>query len=442
MIFRNAILVLVLSSGAVLGQNAVYTAADSVQIVQFLEDSAIEITDRNGDCLISDIDVILTINQRLIAQYGEAFEVGDVDGDGLDSTAMDVVIAIRQIIAQGFGDANHDGIVTQQDLAIIGQWVSNGQIEGDINLDGQIDVLDSLAANDQLGTQISQNALLSISFRVYDGLSQLHEEGIDAFMASGCAPEDHTLGVSSTWPAKKPSWWPSNHQTSISTSYTFPTHEYWSTHTSYNDHDSSVSKTWPANHLFVASNTWLPPQSHTIIISWQTPSPEVHGHHLSKTWPTGHRKFFSDTWQEHGDHDQVVSRTWWPNHEKANSHAHTWPPPHINDVSQTWIHDSTLSTSKWPPSHSPQVSDGWGVHQSGLSVTYPPNHVSYASITWPGPVDIWPPSHSYAASVSWGEPMPGSWPVFPPDHTWLTSFKDVRDLIEPPSPWPNPWPWQ
>lgn len=437
----GAILALILSSGTVFGQNAVYTAADSVQIVQFLKDSAIVITDRNGDCLISDIDLILAINQRLTDQYGPALDVGDIDGDGLDSTAMDVIGAIRGIITYGFGDANHDGIVTQQDLAIIGQWVSSGQIEGDINLNGHVDLLDTVAASNLLGTQLNQNAIYAISFRIFDGLSQLREEGVDAFMASGCAPEDHMLGVSSTWPAKRPSWWPSNHQTGVSNSYIPLTHVHHisSWIPSGEEHSSWLSKSWPANHFYAASQTWKQPEYHQYIWSGVQSTPPHHDAGVSSSWPAGHRAEASDTWNtEHVSHDLVVSRTWWPNHTYSNSLMNQVPPAHHTDVSETWTHVVAQSKMQWPAGHDRLVSAGWGPgHQAHVSATYPPLHQGYASSSWPGPILIWPPSHTYKISITWSEPAPGPWQVFPPDHDWLTTFSTIRQILEP----PNPWPW-
>jgi len=421
---------LLMACGAAAGQNTVYTAPDSVQVVQFLEDSVVEISDQNGDCLISDVDIVFLINQRLIDQYGETLEVGDLDGDTAPSTGMDVVVAIKLILAQAFGDADHDGSVTQMDVGIVGQWVGNSQIEGDINLDGQIDMLDANAANSQVGEEVGLNELSTHAFRVFDAIGQLRDEGPAAFTATACAPEDHLLGVSSTWPADHPSWWPSNHVTGVSRLYVPDDGE---------EHHTVLSKSWPANHLYEASQTWPMPGEHHGLFSGTFPPPH-HEQDVSAQWPAAHMAAASDTWDEYADHDTHVSRTWWPNHERGNSRERVIPPPHMDYVSRYWVHDTTLSTKTWPPGHSHRVSDGWGpIHQAQFSATYPPNHVSYASWSWRAPYS-WPPSHTQTISESWGDPSPGDWPVFPPDHDWLTTFSDMRDLVDPPSPWPDPWP--
>lgn len=432
---RASLAGLLVSCGTAIGQT-VYTAADSVQVVQFLEDSAIEITDRNGDCLISDIDVIFMINERLIAQYGDTFDVGDVDGDGLASTGLDVLTAIKHILLQGFGDANHDGVVTAQDVALVGQWVSGGQLKGDINLDGQVDTFDLAAANTQINVQISLNVLATQANRVFVGLGKLHEDGAATWMAAGCAQADHLLGVSSTWPADHPSWWPSNHQTSVSNSYIEQEHDLWLTEFTPVIHVSSVSKSWPANHFAGASKTWLPPKDHTYFASLTGTVPPHHDKHVSASWPAGHNSASSDTWYNDGEHDVAISRTWWPNHDVSNSWANVIPPPHQTDISETWAHDVSQSRMNWPAGHGRYVSAAWGPsHQSAMSGTFPPSHVGYASWTWPGPITIWPAGHSEIISSTWGDPAPGPWPIFPEEHDWLTTFSDIRHIIDPPSPW-------
>lgn len=443
MITRIAIAGLLAACGTALGQT-VYTAADTVHVVQFLENSAVEITDQNGDCLISDIDVIFMINQRLIDQYGDTFNVGDLDGDGLASTGNDLQVAINWVLMEGFGDADHDGVVSAQDVTLVGQWVSTGQVRGDINFDGQSDIFDTAAANTQVGEQIPLNSLGMSANRIFIGLGQLHEEGTAAWMASGCMIAEHVLGVSRTW-KDQPSWWSPNHLNVISHSYIPKVHDGGLSRRvpSGEEHATDVSKSWPANHFYAASLTWKPPQDHRWAASYVgNPSPSEHGYDLSATWPAGHKAVSSETWNEFVAHEETVSRTWWPNHNMSNSDMHVAPPGHQDDVSETWAHATESSTGDWPPNHIPTVSDGWSLgHDTGRSSIYPPNHVADASNTWLGPIYNWPPSHSAAISNTWGEPSPGSWPVFPPDHDWLTSFSDIRDLIDPPSPWPDPWPW-
>lgn len=406
---------LLTACGTALGQ-VVYTAPDSVQVVQFLEDSVIEITDQNGDCLISDIDVIFMINERLIDQYGDTFDVGDLDGDNLSSTGFDVEVAIRMILSYGFGDADQDGIVTQQDVATIGQWVSNSQIEGDINLDGQIDVFDTADANSQINSTISNNVLNTMANRIFQGLSQLHSEGAEAFMSSECQVADHHKGISSTWPGNHPSWWPSNHHTGVS--YSYPS-----------THRSDDSSEWPANHSYTVSEEWLL-DTETGEYTW------------FEGWPAGHLKSMSDTW---GDfvhpHDWWISRTWWPNHNKTQSNAQQVPPAHHSSASITGTHGSTQSMSKWPPNHINLVSNGWPGHQSHYSGTFPPNHAGPVSWEWPNPIFNWPSGHTVAISTTWGSPGPEEWPDHIPGHAWLTTFSEQRDIIDPPSPWPDPWPW-
>lgn len=447
----RTILAFVLAIGSVTQAQQFYTAPDRTVITFYLDDSLIELEDRNNDCLVSDVDAAFIFEERLVALYGQELVVGDLDGDGFVSS-QDVIEAISIILRAGFGDTDSDGNSDHADSVHVSTEIQSGNIEGDANLDGQIGVLDLMLVEGMQGTQVFEPEIFSIANEIFSYIGVLREQGHEAFMAENCAAGNHIKGISDTWAPGHPDWWQPNHQSGVSLSYDPYTPG--GTHTTLatelapapvKDHHYAVSESWPPNHFFNASATWSPPptQQHEIFISWSHvfPSPH-HATEVSKTWPAGHRASASDSWVP-PEHDPVISRTWWPSHSQANSLAHNVPPAHKGDISARWLHGSQQSMQQWPPNHDRLVSDGWGPgHSAHLSGTYPPGHVGYASYTWPGPMLIWPPSHVKKQSDAWGDPPPGSWPVFPPGHSWWSTFLDLRNLVPlPPSPWPDPWPW-
>jgi hypothetical protein len=427
-----------LAAGLASGQPAT-SAADRTSIRNSLADSVVVAVDQNGDCDVTDVDYALLVEARLTSLYGVNLAVGDLDGNG-GVNAEDVVFAIKSIVRASYGKTlSASGPVTLDDVEITIINVANESVEGDINLDGEADVLDTISAIGQVGVSLSPVDLDRVSRELFTYVGVIRERGRAAMMVIACKPKNHLEGVSNTWPADHPSWWPENHLTGVSKSYdeNRPGHlTAASTATpTPPPHEQNLSKSWPANHLASSSDTWDKPYV-IPTFPWQDPLyPEPHhATSTSTTWPSGHTKEASTTWPS--SHDQNTSRTWWPHHTATDSNSLTVPPMHISAVSQTWSHDTTLSRSIWPSNHYPSVSNGWGPsHQLNVSAALPPAHLNYASNGWPGPQPSWPPSHTVTVSTSWGEPAPGGWPVLPPDHNWLSTYERIVQPLVPRLPW-------
>jgi hypothetical protein len=395
--------------------------------------------DVNGDCDVTDVDYALLIEGRLTELYGQDLVVGDVDGNG-GVNAEDVVAAIKNVVRSSFGKTlTTSGPVTPEEVDVVATNVANMTIEGDINIDGSPDVIDTISAIGQIGTVISAVDLDRVSRELFTYIGVIRERGRAAMMVIACKPKNHLEGVSNTWPADHPTWWPENHLTGVSTSYnenrpghlTAPSIQ---TPTPP-PHEENMSKSWPANHLASSSDTWDKPKVPGTF-PWSDPMypPPHHESAVSTTWPSGHTKEASATWPS--SHDQNTSRTWWPHHTANDSTEHIIPPMHISAVTQTWSHDTTLSQNQWPSNHYSSVSGGWGPgHQMNTSSAFPPAHLNYASNGWPGPQISWPPSHTVTVSTSWGEPAPGGWPVLPPDHNWLSTYERIVQPVVPRLPW-------
>lgn len=261
--------------------------------------------------------------------------------------AEDVVAAIKNVVRSSFGKTlTTSGPVTPEEVDVVTTNVANMTIEGDINIDGSPDAIDTISAIGQIGTVISAVDLDRVSRELFTYIGVIRERGRAAMMVIECKPKNHLEGVSNTWPADHPSWWPENHLTGVSTSYnenrpghlTAPSIQ---TPTP-SPHEENVSKSWPANHLASSSDTWDKPKVPGTF-SWSGPMypPPHHESAVSTTWPSGHTKEASATWPS--SHDQNTSRTWWPHHTANDSTEHIIPPMHISAVTQTWSHDTTLS---------------------------------------------------------------------------------------------------
>ncbi|QQS08097.1 MAG: hypothetical protein IPK69_08785 [Phycisphaerales bacterium] len=401
-----------------------------------------ELKDLNNDGSISDVDVSMMILDRMYEIYGQNLAIGDFDGDGIVN-GEDTVAAIAKILESTFGKTTTDGeAVGGQDVTKIIDDVTSQLPSGDLNFDGQKDVDDIWITIDTIGVVVDDANPIGVASReLFTYIGAIVSLGRDYFMATTMAPDTHLEGVSSTWPADHPRWWPPNHTTGVSRSYdpnNPPDHqEYSSVH--YPEHIKSVSATWPANHLKASSTTWprpVEPAVHAVGTSY-VDDPATHSTDESAKWPTSHTWSISHEWP--ADHDQTISRTWWPQHRVIDSNQQRWPPDHAGNISGMWTHVVAVSQQKWPPNHYPAISNGWSAgHTINISVYYPPGHLSYASNTWPGPQPLWPPGHTKKISESWGEPSPNEWPpLFPEGHDWLTTFRNIRD-ITPRLPWPLP----
>lgn len=428
---------LVVIAGSVTAQTG---PPDRTEVTRFLSRSGIVLTDLNGDCEVSDVDVAMALLGRMTELYGPDLLVGDQDEDGVE-TYQDFVTAIERLMKGAFGKTAADGqeAVGDADLQETADAVAGGGAEGDLNFDGVVNADDLAVTLDRFGESVSDHDVEQAAQSAAEYVGALVEAGIDAFMASGCVPVTHLIGVSDTWPPEHPGWWQPNHLVSISNGYDgeepdpFEHDSYSSSHFPTAPHEVAISKQWPANHLWYASSSWDPPAIHyTFSSNYEFPPPH-HESGVSESWPPGHTEAESSTRPE--DHEVVVSRTWWPGHTYEDSMQRRMPPLHSEAFTTTWVHETGNSRNNWPPNHAPTMSNSWGpTHQRGVSTSFPPGHLSYASNTWPGPQPTWPPGHTMTVSQSWGEPGPGDWPIFPPDHSWFTTFQDITDFI-------HRWPW-
>lgn len=225
-----------------------------------------------------------------------------------------------------------------------------------------------------------------------------------AFVTSGLI-----VGGSTSTPAE-PTYTPDAHHTYYSSGWT--------------DHASSLSSTWPPNHLkavslgwthqFVVSQTWPPNHAFFYSQDW----PQAHGQSWSRSVPPGHAITTSRDWLY--GHQQAVSRIWPPGHAKAISlewpSGHTTPQsqqsnpsPHLTLYSSSWggYHATYNSHQIYPPNHNWTTSQGWnGGHDLSKSkVDWPPMHMNSISLSWQ-PGQSWPPNHHASVSTTW--PTPGT----------------------------------
>jgi hypothetical protein len=216
-----------------------------------------------------------------------------------------------------------------------------------------------------------------------------------------------------------------------------PTHiEFFSKKWTEGGHNSTVSATYPPNHLLVVTRDWEDkPINHSASLSKQSWPPNhyatiSHGwlpdHHVvaaSLNVPPGHSWTTSKSWPM-SDHTQATSRAWPPEHKKDFST--TWPAGHKYSVSQaqnpdpaeshtaymssTWGHNIPLSLVRWPPGHQGNISNGWWPddHETTKSRKYwPPSHSQLISKTWDDPEnDNWPSNHHKEISRTWTPAQP------------------------------------
>jgi len=409
-----------------------YGAADRTQVTAFLHahGSAMLVADVTGDGFVSDTDIAFAIRDMLVQRHGPELAVGDLDGDGVVS-AEDVVVAIARQLAMSIGKADpwdHEP-VGAADLTAVIELVAEGDMRGDVNLDGVADVGDAVDVMARLGSETSVWSIDDAARDLHGYIDAIFAHGDGYFMhepVEGIVAGTHVRGVSSTWPDDRPRWWRDNHITSVSQSSFNPSscnppiphahafsqqghhpvfqHDLSQSAQQCDDHQRAVSSSWPANHAMLLSPTW---------------SPQAHQQQISRTWPAGHAAAVSSTWNtpDHA-HETLVSRGWWPGHSLHASQQQQFPPAHDETLSNGWLHGLAASAAVWPPNHLQGVSSTWGpAHNVNLSAGYPPSHVPYISTGWPGPQFIWPSSHLVDTSEDWGEPAPGPWPAFPADHT-------------------------
>ena len=402
------------------------TVPDRSVVTVYLEasGSAMRICDMNGDGGISDTDYAMLVDDRLIELYGEEYAVGDLDGDGFETTE-DIVFAIKAILRASLGKISDGSTVTADDFIAAVEQLADPEIHADFNLDGEEDALDLNVPLERLDHWYLSSTLDDMAREILAYLDAFWEVGRGAFMALEPAPVAHEIGISDTWPPLHPDWWQPCHLVSNSRTYAPENHSSYDTEQNPNAHENSVSAQWPANHDVSPSNTWPepppPPHGAAFSVLGDPPAPPDHEASITEMWPAAHGAVASQTWSPKPSlaHDIVISRTWWPQHTRGDSRSMTWPPFHDDEVSWTWDHDIETSIMQWPPNHNVNVSLAWGQqHQMGISVHWPPSHVAYASTGWPGPQPAWPANHTASVSATWSEPSQTPWPIFPADHTW------------------------
>ncbi len=311
---------------------------------------------------MNDVE-IAALHDRLTELYGPDLAVGDQDADGV-RTYEDVVTAIGRVLAESPGSATDIEHAARH-------------------------------AAEALGARIeAQGARLGTTPR------------------TPRPPETHMTKVSKTWPTEHPDWWRANHLANISAGYEGKKADpiehlaYTSSRHPTAPHHTHLSSQWPANHLWYASSTWLPPAAPNASNRYgsrssDTEPPAYHKEGISKYWHAGHLQAITSTYPE--DHNPTVSRVWWTNHRYWDSLRHL-TPEHLDDLSITWSHETAPSLSRWPPNHTQDVSETWKDKEQAADKRYPPGHTGEVSGTWTKPQYIWPAGHVGTVSESWYRP--------------------------------------
>jgi len=340
------------------------------------------------------------------AEFAQAFAnelrdeiVGDRDGDGL-ITETDLRISIVQWYQALQGDLNVDGIVDSDDVGIVVANLGTGgsATDGDINLDNQIDAADFLAILDSLGEStldVEEQAIFATAARLVLLANSL---------ASRAGNPPHNAFFSNTWPGDH-DWndseqdWAPNHDGATSRTWdVLP------------DHRRGDSRHWPANHDTQSSRS--PLDGHDIEYSGQV-------------WPPNHASAYSRTWPS--DHTIRSSRRWPTGHIGARS-ADNRQSPHALITSSRWLHEQATSFDRgWPASHDTGSSGSWGPsHNTTISNQWPASHSLDPSSGWNDPKPAWPENHYADFSTTWEPPDPsddqGGLPLFPRDHSVFTTF--------------------
>jgi len=365
-----------------------------------------EIPDINGDGEVGYAELALVVRDDLRDQV-----VGDRNGDGL-ITEEDVRISIVQWYQALQGDVNGDGVIDSDDAGTVLDHLgtSGSTFEGDVTLDGQIDAADLFEVIESLGDStldVDERTLVETVGRLVLFANSLSSR-------AGAPP--HSAFFSSTWPPdhdqddSEQDWAP-NHDAGLSISWSDPP-----------DHNRSSSSLWPANHDTATSQSW-PGDDHELETS-------------GLVWPPNHTGSASMTWPD--DHLVFASRRWPTGHSDVFS-AHEAESPHNSITSSRWIHGQAHSLQLgWPPNHGRGASTGWDPdHDATFSDLWPPSHGRAPSSGWDDPgadPGAWPENHFVSFSETWEPPEPpqdddGSPfrlpPLFPPNHALVTSIGDI-----------------
>jgi hypothetical protein len=153
---------------AVSSSSIAFAVADEVPdrttVRDFMIPSKMQIKDMNNDGGISDIDIAMMVNDRLVNLFGPTIQVSDLDGDGVVS-GNDVLVAISRVVASCFGKSTSDltAPVDGADILTVYTSILNGSADADINFDGYKDIQDVLDTFDQYGMTVSAAQLADIS---------------------------------------------------------------------------------------------------------------------------------------------------------------------------------------------------------------------------------------------------------------------------------------
>lgn len=415
--------------------------------VVFGPDSGLSAVDYNGDCYTTQTDVAL---QYLVA-VGWTLQVGDLDGDGVESVS-DSLRSIEKFIRASFADVNGDGVVDINDalsVATAAGQATGSELFADVTLDGQVDTSDIVAVSGKIGqpSQITDGEFSMAAWLVYHSASKLLADGVDSVAAiesyENCVggdrdPRVHDLQISRDWgdndhDVEVSAAWPHNHEYEISLTWS----NFGDPMTS---HDLQISQDegWPANHDACISSTWSGEGvsnhgchvTHSFDISIERP--ENHETRLSRMWSDApnHLYEYSITWDDPG-HSILDSRTWPTNHLREVSLAGYDITRHDQRISARPGYHDEAHSGQWPSNHILSVSDGWdNSHSTAWSVGWPSNHQAFVSSDWQNPIypGVWPPNHMVQESGG-TPPGPGSWEQwFPDGHYIMESLNELWNI--------------
>lgn len=367
--------------------------------------------DVNGDNLI-DCEDVTGIVVRLLRGLR-----GDLDGDG--AVGPSDVAQLTANLGRTWtpqdpvlitdGDLTGDGAVTPDDLQKL-MGVAQGPLDG---LDEEVAERfvygrpDSLCADPNW---VAHNTYFSGSWppphEAFHSSVNPHWHTI--MLSGGPRPPGHYYQLSATWPGSDhtvsasggsgfpPSGWPSNHNTSMSSTWDDDT----------GSHHPHTSYRWPSSHIRVISEGWGPPQNH--------------GYHVSLGWGPNH----------------IRSISYSPSVHIADVSANLRPrSPHLQPLSNlddVFDHGEPAS-SAWPPSHVGAITSTWAPgdgHHMSVSLEWPGGHFDGVSREWPPHTNPrWPPNHYASTSNGWGQPPPPSPPLWPPEHSYIITIIDIIDVI-------------
>ncbi len=481
----------ILFVSGMIGLTSPVALADSNNIVAsfdslVLDKSSLLAKDLDGDCKISPNDLAIALAMRIDLNS----EVPtDIDGDDFYSGA-DVLLLIQKSMLTSINDVDGNGSVNGRDLVRLTSELYSTNGQADVNGDQKVDARDLRPILENFGHTVVSDVEL-LSYAVFDRFMYYQEQkAADQLRVVSCkdpvpTPWENyanrsaastpggsgTFGNSAGTSSEPSDTWPDNdHSIGVSRTYPPNTHN-WFTSWWTTTHMSYSSGNWPGNHLYTLTINWQPtpvgshgtlnseneawPPNHTFLVSkdWTPQVPVGHGltnsgvpihqTEVSERWPPNHDPTASNSWPppEHAAgpsgqtvHDNAVSGLWPPSHNYEESRLGIGPTTndHTTLVSNSYAPHLKSVSRKYPPNHGQLVSSTWnpGAHNGNVSDNWPANHSSQASNYWPDIYPgIWPPNHNVEQSNSWGEPQPPGPGLFPPDHAWVPSFNQVMDIV-------------